>query len=420
MQQPFIPTGPRGLGDLLDGAFRLYRAHFAKLALTAAVFFVPLGILTMLTFGIAIGGYVDFVMAIANQTVAEPDAGAIFGPMLGFAGAALLLSLGAAVCTILVQLGLTSQIVAILNGETLSVGEGIRRGLSRFWPFVGMVLLAGLALMGVIFVTYILVFVALFVMTLVVGILATVAGGNDFLAVGMIGLVLVLYFVMIILVFVPVGLLMSRWIAAPIVVVSERQGAVSALSRSWQLTRRHFWRCFGYLVLLAILNFVILGLPILVLQWTALILLSPQMMGWLSGITDRSQLSAEYRLVSVRHPGPGADLLRSACAQRRLRSGAARAPVGREPAPQLATGSLKDGKVGACSLSLLGRRPAGPRTARNRCKNAAHHARPIPSLAWPKPVQPLPSQSEPRRNGGDCAPFVGHHRVCATAQRRDG
>ena len=77
---------------------------------------------------------------------------------------------------------------------------------------------------------------------------------------------------------------LARWVAAPTVLVVERLGPVAALRRSWQLTRSNLWRAFGYLVLLAIFNFIVLGLPVSVLQWLLVCALTTQWYGWLSGL----------------------------------------------------------------------------------------------------------------------------------------
>ena len=92
------------------------------------------------------------------------------------------------------------------------------------------------------------------------------------------------YFVAIFLVFIPVGLLAARWLIAPVAVVAERMGPRGSLKRSWALTRGNLWRCFGFLVLLVIFNFVVIGLPITMLQWLLMFALTTQWYGWLSGL----------------------------------------------------------------------------------------------------------------------------------------
>ena len=46
MTTHFPLSGPMSVGDLLDRAFRLYRARFGVFLLTAAIFFFPAGIIS--------------------------------------------------------------------------------------------------------------------------------------------------------------------------------------------------------------------------------------------------------------------------------------------------------------------------------------------------------------------------------------
>ena len=82
----------------------------------------------------------------------------------------------------------------------------------------------------------------------------------------------------------PVLVLTARWLAAPTLVVSEHLGPIGALRRSWRLTRGHFWRALGYIILLTLLNTVVFSLPLGLLQTLVLVLLTPQLIGLLSGV----------------------------------------------------------------------------------------------------------------------------------------
>ena len=46
MQDTYPFSRPLSLGDLLDRTFRVYRARFGVLTLTAAVLLVPVGLIT--------------------------------------------------------------------------------------------------------------------------------------------------------------------------------------------------------------------------------------------------------------------------------------------------------------------------------------------------------------------------------------
>ncbi|MFN3334708.1 MAG: glycerophosphoryl diester phosphodiesterase membrane domain-containing protein, partial [Caldilinea sp.] len=154
----------------------------------------------------------------------------------------------------------------------------------RFWPFVGMGLLVALITFGVVIVVY---FVLIFVTIALTGLFAafaTVTDNSGIAAVGAAILLIALIFVMTFLLLLPFAYLSARWLVAPVVVLVERCGPTGALKRSWRLTEGSFWRLFGLLVLLVILNGVVLGLPLTLLQFLTLAVSTPQLMGVLNGV----------------------------------------------------------------------------------------------------------------------------------------
>ncbi|MBV7336114.1 hypothetical protein KFU94_49340 [Chloroflexi bacterium TSY] len=68
MQKPFTTSGPMSLGELLDGAFRLYRERFGILVLTAAVFLVPMGILSSILLSNVFGAYMNLFRSILSRS----------------------------------------------------------------------------------------------------------------------------------------------------------------------------------------------------------------------------------------------------------------------------------------------------------------------------------------------------------------
>lgn len=270
---------PLGLGELLDGAFRIYRAHFARLALIAAIFFVPVGVISTLLVGATVGDFTQLLLEAGGEPVnSDYDLG------LGAVGAYLLSGLLGYLALGLAYVSLTSQVGAILQGEELTVGESIRRGARRLLPFVGMALLAGLAVTGLVLGLYIVLFLVVFAFTMALGALGSFDGGGNAAIVIIAVIVSGVYLSAIVAVFIPVGILLARWVAAPTAVVLEKLGPVASLSRSWQLTRNNLWRAFGYLALLTIFNFIVLGLPVSVLQWLLLFAMTSQWYAWLSGL----------------------------------------------------------------------------------------------------------------------------------------
>lgn len=271
--------GPLTITEILDGAFRIYRAHFARLVLITAIFMAPLAIISTLLLGFTVtdpGDLLFTATAGANPDPAIPDVAAVFAYLgLGVLGY---------VAMTMAYVSLIAHIVALLNGELLTAGASIRRGLRRFWPFVGMLILVALALGAAAFGLFLLLALVFGVFAAFIGMLAN-AGGNA--GVATVGLILIgtfIYLIAIFVVMVPIGLLAARWVAAPAAVVAELLGPKTSLHRSWALTRGQVWRCFGLIVVLAIFNFIVIGLPISLLQWVLMFALTPQWYGWLSGL----------------------------------------------------------------------------------------------------------------------------------------
>lgn len=281
MQAPPFQT-PLGLGQLLDRVFRLYRLRFGKLVLTAAIFFVPMGVLAALLLGVAMSSYFDLIFNAIDGPSLNEDAvlfasGATIGLSLLVAGIALILGALAFLATL-------AQADANANGNELSVHASVRAGLSRFWAFVGLSLLVALITAGVMIAIY---FGAIVVALVFAGLLAglsTLAGGSDFVAVGAFLLIMALILVGIFVMLLPLAFLTTRWFVAPVVILTERCGPVAALQRSWHLTAGSFWRLFGLLILMVVLNSVVLSLPLSLLQFFAVILLTSQMLGAVNGV----------------------------------------------------------------------------------------------------------------------------------------
>jgi hypothetical protein len=270
---------PMGLGELLDGAFRVYRAHFSRLVLIAAIFFVPIAVATTLLLGFALGGFTDLLYLPAGDA-----AGSEFAPTVGVVFTYLGLGLLSYLAMALAYVSLIAYIVPILQGEQISIKDSIRRGLRRLLPFVGMAILAGLALGALMFGLFLVLGLFFAVFAAAIGFLGSLGDGAGVAAVGFIIIGMFLYLAAMLLVFVPVGLLAARWIAAPTVVVAENLGPKGALDRSWALTRNNVWRSFGYLALIVLFNFLVIGLPVSLLQSLLVFTMTSQWYSWLNGL----------------------------------------------------------------------------------------------------------------------------------------
>lgn len=156
------------------------------------------------------------------------------------AGSWMLVALAMIIVMIVGQLAIVLQV----NGWRGSVGEAIGKAGRRAPIFI----LAALS--------YLVPVILLFsVMLGVAGIGTSAAGQVDWTNLGSAGWLIILLF-LVVLLFVSIRLL-------PLlaVVASESIGPFAALKRSYALTAGHFWRLFGFLVMLLI-GFLILALTV--------------------------------------------------------------------------------------------------------------------------------------------------------------
>ena len=190
------------VGDLLGYAFRLYRARFGVFVLTAAVFYIPWTVISVLFTG-------------AFTT----------GPLSGPYGQPSLDILQSLTVGAFVTLALTVQSIEALHSRSLTVGEGIRRGLSRFWPYV---------------------------------VIVTVTTGPSFVLAYVppsFGITprLSFFVCMSPLILIPLLYLSLRWFVATAALIAEERGPLDSLRRSWRLSRGNVLRIFGFFILLSII-----------------------------------------------------------------------------------------------------------------------------------------------------------------------
>lgn len=188
---------PLSVGEMLDGGFRLFRARFGTLMLCVLVPVVPLTILAT-----ALQASVDENAFDINTTATSDSgtalAGTLVGGLIQFAAAALAI----AACF--------RAISAAYLGEHADAGESLRYALGRLVPLL------------VCYVILILIVVLGLVLLIVPGIFLAVKLSMAFPA-----------------------------------LVFERTGPLASLGRSWTLTKGHFWRTFGTLLVVFLITFVL-------------------------------------------------------------------------------------------------------------------------------------------------------------------
>jgi hypothetical protein len=118
---------PMGLGDILDGAFKIYRARFAAMFLSALLPYLPM-LFSGTLLALALGSGSD------GATLAGAGAMLISVPLMlvGF-----VLSYGS----------LTHIVSEAYQGRMADLGDGMRKAVSRALPLSGAIILAAAAVM---------------------------------------------------------------------------------------------------------------------------------------------------------------------------------------------------------------------------------------------------------------------------------
>ncbi|HXA28254.1 MAG TPA: hypothetical protein VN193_05845 [Candidatus Angelobacter sp.] len=238
---------PRGIGELLDSAFTLYRRNFLLLASIAAVVQVPFAIVQLVVYRVAdIGGRLNTLQNVSNTlnnqngTLTPEQTSQLTTDAGAFAVYAAIVLL--VQYFIVYPLSLAATTHAVSNrylDQPATVGGSYRSAFSMWRSLIAMVLLLGVTIGGTVAVA------------LVLGALT-----------GSVALLVLLFAA--VMVFAIVVLVRSTVAAQSIVI--ERVGGRSGIRRSWALTRGFSWRIVGIMLVLLVLQSivgVVLSLPVL-------------------------------------------------------------------------------------------------------------------------------------------------------------
>jgi hypothetical protein len=194
---PFTPQlRPLSIGEMLDAGFRLFRNRFGTLMACVLVPVVPLSVISTILVGSVDDTAFD-VNAPASDS-SSADVANLIDNLLSGAAAAIAI----AACFRVIS--------SAYLGERTDAATSLRYGLSRLIPLV----------------------VAYIAMSVCIGI----------------GLILIL---------IPGIFLAVKWSMTFPAIVAERAGPFAAMRRSWQLTRGHWWRTFGTLLVVVLISFVL-------------------------------------------------------------------------------------------------------------------------------------------------------------------
>jgi hypothetical protein len=218
------PTEPRSIGGVLDDGLRLWRQSLTKtwpLALLAQLAVV----IPFLILGYKLQGYVAPVPG-ATRPMSAASAQAMLN--IFKSPATWLTYLAIVIVSALLYTGLVLRISAVARGEASSLGGALSSAL-RILPRL------------------LLQFLLFFGAAIAVGVVVAVLGAAAGRALGF------LFFVIALCVFL---FLFGRVFFSSIVLMLEDAGPAESIGISWRLTRGHWWRCAGILLVLFIIGLV--------------------------------------------------------------------------------------------------------------------------------------------------------------------
>ncbi len=293
MTTHFPLSGPMSVGDLLDRAFRLYRARFGVFLLTAAIFFFPAGIISAVV--LMSGGDFSPPFLVLGAIIS-----ALGGQLLSITDYLIVLVL--MIASGFVTLALTVQSTEMLHSRSLTVGQSIHRGTRRLWSHMGMTIATWAVLITVTAIAMLSIGVGLDTLDFLLdGLLYDLLDGrldtvttNPVSSLGLNLLQILAYVILVILLFAPPVYLFARWHVAPAALIAEGLGPIGSLRRSWQLSRGHTWRMIGYAILLFLIIRLFFFLPTILLEMIFAVLTPDSYQGLRTGVVTavHSALSA--------------------------------------------------------------------------------------------------------------------------------
>jgi hypothetical protein len=215
-----------------------------------------------------------------SEPTSDLAAEEFLGEFAGYFGAILLLSLLYMLSSTLVSLMSIHHIQRFLHGEQSTVGEGWRIALRRLLPMLWMQILQFLIIAAVTIVVTIAIGIVVFLAAIALGGAAAALENEAASFVMMFGLIIAIivgYILLLILILAPSIVFMGRWVAAAPSLVIEDRKPIDALRRSWNLTKGRMWRGIIFVVLLSILSTVVIGLPVGMAQWIAMLAMPSQL-----------------------------------------------------------------------------------------------------------------------------------------------
>jgi hypothetical protein len=222
---------PRTVGEIIDGAFRLYRRNFRTFLLIVAVVYLPVMLLSYAVDIFLLGRYaqrdlsgsLSASLAASNITTQIDSLKTYLETFLAY----------------FAQWALTVAVANAILGTPISFGDAYGEVRRRFWTVVGLIGLQSLIAIG-----FLSPVILLFLAVLFGG-----AGGSSSLltiVLGCLSIFTIIY-----------AIIQVRLEVIVPAAVNEELSPRQALSRSWELTRNYFWRTVALAIVIGILRAIV-------------------------------------------------------------------------------------------------------------------------------------------------------------------
>jgi hypothetical protein len=212
---------PRQLSELLDELFRLYRRHFSLIVGVALLVALP-GLVWSLATGVYRLNSTSYTNLFTTTGTSTPTFNS--QQLSNLAGTLLLGGLGALILLPFSVGAVYRAVTDVALGRPATVGVVLRETLARYWPLLGLIGLGILLFIG--------------------WIIAEAIG-------------FVLLFIPGLAVFCAAVYLTVRWSLVVAAMMAEDVGPIRGLGRSWSLVSGSWWRTFGILLIVGILQSII-------------------------------------------------------------------------------------------------------------------------------------------------------------------
>lgn len=238
VQPGIVPLRPLTLGEIYDGAFRAIRSN-PMVMFGLAIIVIAAGSVLQIGLMAAFIGYIE--QAERTGSLDELDAALGIGTLAGILLSSLAIGLATLVLEGLAIISVSESVI----GRKIALADVWQRAKGRIWRLIGLSVLLGLA-------TVIAIGGAVLVMVVVS--IAVVEATDDP------WLLIILIPVMLVALFGAIAFFVIRLMFATPAIMLEDARVFASLSRSWQLTKGHFWRLFGIMLLTTVLVSILVNI----------------------------------------------------------------------------------------------------------------------------------------------------------------